>query len=84
VQLNRIVMPGVTATDRLRVYRAYARGRGWPCRTARRRLAWIVAKTIERRRTFDGVQLPADGVVSFRSLMRADGPYAVRAGERRR
>lgn len=77
VQLNRVVLRGVTATDRLRVYRAYARARAWPAYDARRRLAWIVAKTVERRRRFDHVRLPA-GPVSFRALMRADGPYAPR------
>ncbi len=75
VQLNRVVLSGVTVTDRLRVYRAYARGRAWPWPTARTRLAWIVAKTVERRRRFDHVELPA-GRVDFRALMRADGPYA--------
>jgi hypothetical protein len=78
VQLNRLVLPAVTATDRLRVYRAYAVARGWPWARARRRLAWIVAKTIERRRLLDRVALDPGAAVSFRELMRADGPFAAR------
>ena len=78
VQLNRVVLLGITATDRLRVYRAYANGRGWSWRAARRRLPWVVAKTIERRRRFDRVELPPRARVSFRELMRAGGPYAPR------
>ena len=76
VQLNRVVLPGVMITDRLRVYRAYASGRGWSWPAARRRLLWVVDKTIERRRRFDGVDLPRHVGVSFRELMRAGGPYA--------
>jgi hypothetical protein len=75
VQLNRVVLPGITVTDRLRVYRAYARGRAWRWPAARARLPWIVAKTVDRRRRFDHVVLPA-GPVDFRALMRADGPFA--------
>jgi hypothetical protein len=76
VQLNRVVLPGITVTDRLRVYRAYASGRGWSWQAARRRLPWVVAKTIERRRRFAGVEIPPHARVSFRELMRAGGPYA--------
>jgi len=54
VQLNRLELPGVTATDRLRVYRAYAGARGWRWPAARRRLGWIVAKTAARRRRIAG------------------------------
>jgi tRNA A-37 threonylcarbamoyl transferase component Bud32 len=70
VQLNRIPIPGVLATDRLRVYRAYARARGWSRDEARRRLPWIITKTIERRRRFDGVADAAG--LGFRALMRAE------------
>jgi tRNA A-37 threonylcarbamoyl transferase component Bud32 len=76
VQLNRLVLAGVTATDRLRVYRAYARGRGWSWTVACRRLRWIVAKTIERRQRFDGVSPAYTARVSFRELMRAPGAAA--------
>lgn len=70
VQLNRLVLPGVVATDRLRVYRAYVRARGFGRTAARRRLAWVIAKTIDRRRRFDGVGDAA--AIGFRRLMRAD------------
>ncbi|MCC6848918.1 MAG: hypothetical protein IT294_10490 [Deltaproteobacteria bacterium] len=73
VQLNRVVLAGVTATDRLRVYRAYATTRGWRPAEARRRLPWIVAKTLARRRAERGTRIPADA--GFRAVMRADGPY---------
>jgi hypothetical protein len=76
VQLNRVVLPGITVTDRLRVYRSYASGRCWSGHAARRRLLWVVAKTIQRRRRFDGVEIPAGVRVTFRELMRAGGPYA--------
>ena len=69
VQLNRFVLTGVVATDRARVYRAYAAGRGWSRAEARRRLPWLIAKTIERRRRFDGVADAA--ALGFRALMRA-------------
>jgi tRNA A-37 threonylcarbamoyl transferase component Bud32 len=69
VQLNRIVLAGVVVTDRARVYRAYVAGRGWSRALARRRLPWVIAKTIERRRRFDGVDDAA--AVGFRALMRA-------------
>lgn len=71
VQLNRLALGGIVMTDRLRVYRAYAATRGWSRAAARRRLPWVVAKTIERRRRFDGVQDAATR--GFRQLMRAPG-----------
>jgi hypothetical protein len=77
VQLNRIVLAGVVTTDRARVYRAYAAGRGWSRAEARRRLLWLIAKTIERRRRFDGIADAA--AIGFRMLMRA-GPDAVTSG----
>ena len=73
VQLNRIVLNGVGATDRLRVYRAYARAHAWSEPEARRHLPWIVAKTLARRRAERGPTIPADA--DFRSVMRAGGPY---------
>lgn len=76
VQLNRVVLDGVVLTDRLRVFRAYAAARAFPRRQARRRLGWIVAKTIERRRRFDHVALDDPARVSFRELMRPGGRFA--------
>jgi tRNA A-37 threonylcarbamoyl transferase component Bud32 len=75
VQLNRVVVPGVTATDRLRVYRAYGDAMGWTAEEGRRRLPWVVTKTLARRRAErGGPAIPRDA--DFRSVMRADGPYA--------
>ena len=74
VQLNRIVVPGVVATDRLRVWRAYAAARGWSRPDARRRLPWLITKTLARRRAEHGVTIPRGA--GFRTVMRADGPYA--------
>jgi tRNA A-37 threonylcarbamoyl transferase component Bud32 len=71
VQLNRFALRGVVLTDRLRVYRDYAAARGWTKDAARRRLPWVVAKTIERRRRFDGIDDAA--ARGFRALMRAPG-----------
>lgn len=74
VQLNRVVVSGVTTADRLRVYRAYARARGWSPGEARAALPWIVAKTLARRRAERGAAIPSHA--DFRTVMRADGPYA--------
>lgn len=74
VQLNRIVVPGVTTADRLRVYRAYAHARGWSAAEARTTVPWIVAKTLARRRAERGAVIPPHA--DFRTVMRADGPYA--------
>lgn len=74
VQLNRIVVPGLVATDRLRVWRAYAAARAWSRPDARRRLPWVIAKTVARRRAERGVVIPRGA--GFRTVMRADGPYA--------
>ncbi len=75
VQLNRFVLKGVGATDRLRVFRAYAKARRWSAAEARRRLQWIIAKTIERRRRFDGVVVPPGMAIDLRVLMRDAGPF---------
>jgi hypothetical protein len=79
VQLNRIVLRGVSAADRLRVYRAYAVGRRWERAEARRRVDWIITKTVARRRAERGPGAPIASTVDFRTLMRADGPYAPRS-----
>jgi tRNA A-37 threonylcarbamoyl transferase component Bud32 len=81
VQLNRVVLPGVTTTDRMRVYRAYTAGRAWSRPAAHQRLPWIVTKTMARRRAERGhaTVIPPDA--DFRAVMRADGPYARPFGE---
>jgi tRNA A-37 threonylcarbamoyl transferase component Bud32 len=77
VQLNRIVLPGVTTSDRLRVYRAYASARGWKDDETRRHVPWLVAKTLARRRAERGAAIPSGA--DFRTVMRAGGPYARQA-----
>jgi len=76
VQLNRVVLSGVTTSDRLRVFRAYADASGWSRADARRRLPWLVAKTVARRRAERSV-VPIPPDADFRTVMRANGPYAV-------
>jgi tRNA A-37 threonylcarbamoyl transferase component Bud32 len=81
VQLNRIVLPGVGATDRLRVYRAYAAEQAWSHAEAYWRLPWIVRKTIARRRAERGHTPAIPRHADFRTVMRAAGPYARSAAE---
>ncbi len=76
VQLNRVVLTGVTTSDRLRVFRAYADAAGWSRSAARRRLPWIIAKTLARRRAERSV-VPIPRDADFRAVMRANGPYAL-------
>jgi len=83
VQLNRVVLVGVSVTDRLRVFRTYSETRRWASSEARRRLPWIVAKTTERRRRFDKITLPDGKPVDFRALMRAGGTYDLQSGDSR-
>jgi hypothetical protein len=84
VQLNRIVLPGVTTTDRLRVYHAYASRHGWSVAEARGRLPWVVAKTIARRQAERGHTPAIPPHADFRTVMRAGGPYAPAPAEDRR
>jgi hypothetical protein len=75
VQLGRFVVPGVTATDRIRVLAAYAAARGLG-RAARHRLArWVMAKTIARRCAIDGIAPATAARAGFRELMRSGGPF---------
>jgi len=79
VQLNRLVLPGITLSDRMRFFSAYVAARG---KSHRRKslqlLRWLAAKTRRRRSECDGVA----GNVSFRELMRWDGPYGDKSGRR--
>jgi hypothetical protein len=86
VQLGRFVVPGVSATDRARVLRAYAARRGLG-RHARRRLArWVAAKTIARRVAIDGLPAAPARAAGYAAVMRSGGPYdaghAARGGGR--
>jgi hypothetical protein len=46
VQLNRVVLAGVSVTDRLRVYRAYVAALGWSIAVAHAAFGGLVAATI--------------------------------------
>jgi hypothetical protein len=67
VQLNRFVVTGLTAADRWRVFRAYCATRGLTRRASRRLARWVIGKTVERRRQFDGIEEAER--MSFRALM---------------
>jgi tRNA A-37 threonylcarbamoyl transferase component Bud32 len=49
IQLNRIEMPGVRHTDRLRVFRAYAAARGWSAARAGAIARRVARGTVRRR-----------------------------------
>jgi hypothetical protein len=75
VQLGRFVVPRLTATDRARVLRAYATGRGLGRGRRRRLAAWIVNRIVARRCAIDSIA-PADAArAGFRQLMRSGGPF---------
>jgi hypothetical protein len=76
VQLNRFVVIGLTASDRWRVFTAYRRGRGLDDQTGRRLARWVMRKTVERRRRFDGI-VDAEQI-GFRAVMRIDGTRSAR------
>lgn len=71
VQLNRFVLPGISLQDRMRFLNSYLGERPWAKRE--QRLArWLEKKTRKRRRECDRIEAP----VSFRELMRWNGPFA--------
>ena len=75
VQLGRFVVPGLRASDRLRVLCAYADRRGLS-RRARRRLArWVAAKTTERRIAIDHIPADVAHRAGYAALMRSGGPF---------
>jgi len=75
VQLGRLVLPGITLTDRARVLAAYAAERGLG-RAARHRLArWVAGKIVQRRCTIDRIENEVARRAGFRSLMRSGGPF---------
>jgi hypothetical protein len=86
VQLGRFVVPGLRASDRMRVLCAYADRRGLS-RRARRRLArWVAAKTIARRVAIDRIPGTEATRAGYAALMRSGGPYdpaGTRAADRR-
>lgn len=75
VQLGRFVVPGVTATDRMRVLVAYARGRGLSRRRRKRLAGWLAAKIVARRCRIDRIAEADAARAGFRELMRSGGPF---------
>jgi Lipopolysaccharide kinase (Kdo/WaaP) family len=71
VQLNRIVLPGVSLQDRMRFARAYLGKDRWG-KTERRLIRWLERRTRRRRKECERIEAK----VSFRELMRWNGPFA--------
>jgi serine/threonine protein kinase len=70
VQLNRFVLPGISLQDRMRFLRSYLGKKEWGERE-RRLVRWLEKRTRRRRRECDRVEAQ----VTFRELMRWNGPY---------
>jgi hypothetical protein len=75
VQLGRFVVPGLSATDRMRVLVAYGDARGWDIRRRRRLAAWLVQKITQRRCAIDHIAPDAAARAGFRTLMQSGGPF---------
>ena len=71
VQLNRLILPGISLQDRMRFLKIYLGERPWG-RRERRLVRWLEMKTRRRRKECDHIQAK----VSFRELMRWNGPFA--------
>lgn len=71
IQLNRFVLPGISLQDRMRFLKSYLDKSSWG-RGDRRLIHWLEKKTRKRRWECDCVE----GQVSFRELMRWDGPFS--------
>lgn len=72
VQLNRFVLPGISLQDRMRFLRVYLGERPWN-RGDRRLMRWLEKKTRKRRLECDRIKTQ----VSFRELMRWNGPFGI-------
>lgn len=70
IQLNRFVLAGISLQDRLRFLRAYLEA-PLAAERQRRLLRWLEKKTRQRRRECERI----DSRVSFRELMRWNGPF---------
>jgi serine/threonine protein kinase len=71
VQLNRIVLPGVSLQDRMRFARVYLGKARWGA-AERRLIRWLERRTRRRRKECERIEAK----VSFRELMRWNGPFA--------
>jgi len=69
VQLNRVVLARISLQDRLRFLRIYLGERGWS-EKGHRLNRWLEKKTRRRRKECSQAESP----VSFRELMRWNGP----------
>ena len=61
VQLNRVVLPAVHDSDRLRAFVRYARARGWSRDRWRAEARWLARRTGERRRQLGRAARWVDG-----------------------
>jgi len=71
IQLNRVVLPRISLQDRVRFLRFYLRERS-RSEKERRLNRWLEMKTRRRRKECNGIESP----VSFRELMRWNGPFS--------
>jgi hypothetical protein len=71
VQLNRFVLPGISLQDRMRFLRSYLGEKPWT-ESERRLVHWLERKTRLRRKEYERIEAQ----VSFRELMRWNGPFA--------
>jgi hypothetical protein len=74
VQLNRIVLPGISLQDRMRFLKCYLGRRAWN-KNDRCLIRWLERETRKRRWECERIQAS----VSFRELMRWNGPFRRRA-----
>ncbi|MBI4527650.1 MAG: hypothetical protein HY695_27960 [Deltaproteobacteria bacterium] len=71
VQLNRMVLPGISLQDRMWFLKCYLGKKSWEKRD-RRLIRWLEWKTRKRRQECERIQAQ----VSFRELMRWNGPFS--------
>ena len=71
VQLNRFVLPGISLQDRMRFLRIYLEEKRWG-KKERRLIRRLEKRTRRRRRECERIEAQ----VSFRELMRWNGPFA--------
>ena len=71
VQLNRFVLPGMSLQDRMRFLRRYLGEKPFG-QSERRLIHWLERKTRRRRKEYEQIEAQ----VSFRELMRWNGPFA--------